>query len=43
METLNAFNKTFGKNINIKNWTKEDGDNYVDSIKNRLKEFLPED
>lgn len=40
-ETLNAFNKTFSKEINIKNWTKEDGDNYVCAIKDRLKEFLP--
>ncbi|SFI99794.1 DUF262 domain-containing protein [Olleya namhaensis] len=41
IETLNAFNKTFSKEINIKNWTKEDGDNYVCAIKDRLKEFLP--
>ncbi|MDO6738735.1 DUF262 domain-containing protein [Wenyingzhuangia sp. 2_MG-2023] len=40
-ETLNAFNKTFSKEINIKNWTKEDGDNYVVAIQERLNEFLP--
>ncbi|WP_298427906.1 DUF262 domain-containing protein [uncultured Kordia sp.] len=41
IETLNAFNKTFSKKVNIENWTKEDGDNYVEAIKERLKEFLP--
>lgn len=40
-ETLNAFNKTFSEDINIKNWTKEDGDNYVVAIQDRLKDFLP--
>ncbi len=40
-ETLNAFNKTFSQYINIKNWTKEDGDNYVGAIKDRLKDFIP--
>jgi len=41
IETLNAFNKTFSEKINIENWTKEDGDNYVEAINNRLSEFLP--
>jgi len=40
-ETLNAFNKTFSEEINIKNWTKEDGDNYVTAIQERLNYFLP--
>ncbi|QXP79821.1 MULTISPECIES: DUF262 domain-containing protein [Winogradskyella] len=40
-ETLNAFNKTFGEKINIENWTKEDGENYVIAIQERLNEFLP--
>lgn len=40
-ETLNAFNKTFSKEINIKNWTKEDGDNYVAAIQKRLIDFIP--
>ena len=42
-ETLNAFNKTFSEEINIKNWTKEDGDNYVAAIQERLKDFLPKE
>ena len=41
IETLNAFNKTFSEKINIKNWTKEDGDNYVLAIQERLNDFLP--
>ena len=40
-ETLNAFNKSFSKQINIKNWTKEDGDNYVVAIQERLQYFVP--
>lgn len=41
VETLNAFNKTFSSEINIKNWTKEDGDAYKESIADRLKVYLP--
>lgn len=41
IETLNAFNKTFSNKINIENWTKEDGDNYIEAIQIRLREFLP--
>ena len=40
IETLNAFNKTFGETINIENWTSEDGENYRVSIYERLKDFL---
>lgn len=41
VETLNAFNKTFSSEMNIKNWTKEDGDAYKKSIAERLKDYLP--
>jgi len=41
IETLNAFNKTFGKKINIENWSREDGDNYKKAIADRLAKFLP--
>lgn len=41
IETLNAFNKVYSDDINIENWTKEDGDKYVQAIKDRLAEFLP--
>lgn len=41
-ETWNAFNKTFSEEINIENWTKEDGDNYVAAIQKRLEYFMPE-
>ena len=41
IETLNAFNKTFGEKINIENWLRTDGDNYRISIAERLADFLP--
>lgn len=41
IETLNAFNKTFSKEINIENWMKEDGENYKQSIAERISDFLP--
>lgn len=41
-ETLNAFNKTFSEKINIENWLKDDGENYKNSISERLIGFLPE-
>lgn len=41
VETLNAFNKSFSSKINIKNWTKEDGDAYKKSIAERLKDYYP--
>lgn len=41
IETLNAFNKVYSDNINIENWTKEDGDKYLKAIENRLITFLP--
>jgi hypothetical protein len=41
IETLNAFNKTFSEKINIENWLKEDGENYKNSISERLAYFLP--
>jgi len=41
IETLNAFNKTFGKKINIENWSREDGENYKEAIAERLSNFLP--
>ncbi|MEZ0181915.1 DUF262 domain-containing protein [Flavobacterium oncorhynchi] len=41
IETLNAFNKTFSEEINIENWTKEDGDNYMTAIQERLENFIP--
>mgnify|MGYP006426221175 CR=1 FL=1 len=42
IESLNAFNKVNSEEINIENWTKDDGDNYIDSIQKRLQKFLPE-
>jgi hypothetical protein len=41
IETLNAFNKTFGEKINIENWSKEDGEKYKEAIALRLIDFLP--
>jgi uncharacterized protein with ParB-like and HNH nuclease domain len=41
IETLNAFNKTFSEKINIENWLKQDGENYKNSISERLANFLP--
>ena len=41
IETLNAFNKTFGAAINIENWSREDGENYRTAISERLSNFLP--
>lgn len=41
IETLNAFNKTKSKNLNIESWTREDGDNYCNAISARLIEYLP--
>ncbi len=41
IETLNAFNKTESKKINIESWTKEDGDSYRNAISQRLIDYLP--
>ena len=41
IETLNAFNKTFGEVINIENWSREDGEKYRKAISERLSDFLP--
>lgn len=41
IETINAFNKSFGEKINIENWTRADGENYRNSIALRLADFLP--
>lgn len=41
IETLNAFNKTFSKNIELMEWSNEDGEEYKLSIQNRLDFFLP--
>lgn len=41
METLNAFNKTFSENLELKQWSNEDGQDYKDAIEARLIYFLP--
>ncbi|QOW09196.1 DUF262 domain-containing protein [Kaistella flava (ex Peng et al. 2021)] len=41
METLNAFNKTFSENLELKQWSNEDGQDYKDAIEARLEYFLP--
>lgn len=42
IETLNAFNKTFGEKINIDTWSREDGEKYKEAIGKRLSVFLPQ-
>lgn len=42
VETLNAFNKTFSREINYKHWTFSDGEAYKTAIEKRLTEFLPQ-
>lgn len=41
VETLNAFNKTFSSEVQYKHWTAQDGEDYKNTIYERLIDFLP--